>query len=64
MQGPRTPRLSSLPLFCLAPKHPVLASSSLRRELSPYPVPVEASRGGSCRDDLDVGQMLILGKDQ
>lgn len=41
-----------------------LVSSSLQPELSPYPVPVEASRNGFCRDDLDVGQMLILGKDQ
>lgn len=67
MQGPRLyriPSLSSFPLFCLAPKHPVLVSSSLRQGLSPYPVPVEASRDGFCRDDLDEGQMLILGKDQ
>jgi hypothetical protein len=33
---------------------------------SPFipPVPVEASRSGFCREDLDEGQMLILGKDQ
>ena len=33
---------------------------------SPFvpPVPVEASGGGFRRDDLDVGQMLVLGKDQ
>lgn len=28
------------------------------------PVPVETSGSGVCRDDLDIGQMPILGKDQ
>lgn len=32
--------------------------------LSPYPEPEEASGDGFSRDDLDKGQMLILGKNQ
>ena len=39
-------------------------SSRLRQQLHPYPVPEEASGGGFSREDLDKGQMLMLGKEQ
>lgn len=67
MQGTGLDRLSgfiSLPFFYPALNLPALPNSCLRQQLSPYPVPVEASRSGFCREDLDEGQMLILGKDQ
>ena len=50
------------PPICPALKLPALPMIQTR--LSSYPEPKEASGGGFCRQDLDKGQMLTLGKEQ